>query len=137
MQRNGLLAFSVIDCGFGILYLSSSGSVADVALGLNFVLAALLTVLTWQDLRSRGWTWRALSWACPIDSTQEARRPVSQYGWTFSGRRRGVTNMKALGRLDIYDRAVRGKLVAAGERKRLDPLLFYKPSLPIVSSATG
>ena len=59
MQRNGLLAISVIDCGFGILYLSSSGSVADVAFGLNFVLAALLTVLTWQDLRSRGWTWQA------------------------------------------------------------------------------
>lgn len=59
MQRNGLLAVSVIDCGFGILHLSTSGSLADVALGLNFVLAALLTVLTWQDLRSRGWTWPA------------------------------------------------------------------------------
>jgi phosphoglycerol transferase MdoB-like AlkP superfamily enzyme len=57
--RNALLALSVVDCIFGLLYLSSSGDSADVFLGINFSLAALLTVLTWQDLRKRGWTWQA------------------------------------------------------------------------------
>ena len=44
---------------FGVISLSSTGAVASVALGLNFILAALLMVLTWQDLRARGWTWQA------------------------------------------------------------------------------
>lgn len=48
-----------MDCAFGLVYLSSTGSTADVALGLNFVLAAVLAVLTIQDLRSRAWRWQA------------------------------------------------------------------------------
>ena len=54
-----LLGVSVIDCAFGIVSLTSDGSVAEVALMLNFVLAAVLAVLTWQDLRARSWTWQA------------------------------------------------------------------------------
>jgi phosphoglycerol transferase MdoB-like AlkP superfamily enzyme len=49
----------VVDCIFGVLYLSNSGDSADTFLGINFLLAALLTVLTWQDLRKRNWTWQA------------------------------------------------------------------------------
>jgi hypothetical protein len=59
MGRSGLLALSVVDCIFGVVALSTSGTVSDISLGLNFTLAALLMVLTWQDLRTRGWTWQA------------------------------------------------------------------------------
>ena len=59
MGRNGLLALSVLDCLFGIGSLTTSGGASEVFLLLNFLLAALLMVLTWQDLRSRGWTWQA------------------------------------------------------------------------------
>lgn len=59
MGRAQLLGLSVVDCVFGIVALSTGGTVASVALGVNFVLAALLMVLTWQDLRARGWTWHA------------------------------------------------------------------------------
>jgi hypothetical protein len=54
-----LLLLSVVDCGFGAIALSTDGSVAGVALGINFVLAALLAVLTWQDLHERNWSWQA------------------------------------------------------------------------------
>jgi len=54
--RNVLLGLSVVDCIFGLLYLSSEGDSAETFLGINFLLAALLMVLTWQDLRKRGWT---------------------------------------------------------------------------------
>lgn len=57
--RTALLGLSVVDCGFGALYLTTSGSLADAALLLNFLFAALLTVLTWQDLRARDRTWPA------------------------------------------------------------------------------
>lgn len=57
--RNALLVLSVSDCIFGLLYLSNSGDNADTFLGINFLLAALLMVLTWQDLRKRGWAWQA------------------------------------------------------------------------------
>ena len=60
MSRAALLALSVVDCAFGLVYLASGGSVAKVALGLNFVLAALLAVLTIQDLRARRWSWQAI-----------------------------------------------------------------------------
>jgi hypothetical protein len=59
MGRNGLLALSVLDCVFGVGALTASGTTSEVFLLLNFLLAALLMVLTWQDLRSRGWTWQA------------------------------------------------------------------------------
>lgn len=59
MSRVQLLALSVLDCVFGLIYLYSDGAVSNLALGLNFVLAALLVVLTYQDLRSRGWSWPA------------------------------------------------------------------------------
>ena len=59
MGRTGLLALSVLDCVFGVVALSSSGTLSEVSFGLNFTLAALLMVLTWQDLRARGWTWQA------------------------------------------------------------------------------
>lgn len=59
MGRNGLLGLSILDCAFGVIYLTSDGSLADVALALNFILAVLLMVLTWQDLRARGWRWQA------------------------------------------------------------------------------
>jgi hypothetical protein len=49
----------VIDCAFGATALSTEGSVSGVAFGLNFTLAALLAVLTWQDLRARAWHWQA------------------------------------------------------------------------------
>ena len=55
MSRPTLLALSVVDCVFGLVYLASEGSTAEIALGLNFVLAALLAVLTTQDLRARRW----------------------------------------------------------------------------------
>lgn len=59
MGRNGLLALSVLACLFGIGSLTTSGTASEVFLLLNFLLAALLMVLTWQDLRARGWTWQA------------------------------------------------------------------------------
>ena len=59
MSRAQLLGLSVLDCVFGLVYLYSDGSVSNIALGLNFILAALLMVLTYQDLRARGWTWPA------------------------------------------------------------------------------
>ena len=59
MSRTALLLLSVVDCAFGAVTLATEGSVAKVAFGLNFTLAALLAVLTWQDLRQRDWTWQA------------------------------------------------------------------------------
>lgn len=59
MSRGWLLALSVLDCAFGAVALSADGTTSSVAYGLNFVLAALLAVLTWQDLRARGWTWQS------------------------------------------------------------------------------
>jgi hypothetical protein len=59
VSRPALLSLSVVDCVFGVVYLTSDGSTADIALGVNFVLAALLAVLTAQDLRARNWTWPA------------------------------------------------------------------------------
>ncbi len=58
MSRGGLLLLSVADCAFGVTALATEGSVAGIAIGLNFVLAALLAVLTWQDLRQRNWGWQ-------------------------------------------------------------------------------
>lgn len=49
----------MVCCVFGVISLSAGGTTASIALGLNFILAALLMVLTWQDLRARGWTWQA------------------------------------------------------------------------------
>ena len=59
MSRGWLLALSVLDCAFGATALATDGTTSSIAYGLNFVLAALLAVLTWQDLRARGWTWPA------------------------------------------------------------------------------
>ena len=59
MSRSSLILLSLVDCAFGVIALSTDGSIAEVALGLNFVLAALLAILTWQDLRQRNWGWQA------------------------------------------------------------------------------
>lgn len=58
MSRGALLALSVVDCAFGAVALSTDGTTSSIAYGLNFILAAVLVVLTWQDLRARGWTWQ-------------------------------------------------------------------------------
>lgn len=60
MSRKLLLALSVLDCAFGLTALYTDGAASSVAYGLNFVLAAVLAMLTWQDLRSRGWTWQSV-----------------------------------------------------------------------------
>ena len=59
MSRGLLIGLSVVDCAFGATALSTDGATSAIAYGLNFTLAALLAVLTWQDLRSRGSTWQA------------------------------------------------------------------------------
>ena len=61
MNRGAFLALSVVACGFGVMALTATGSAADFGLGMNFVLAALLAVLTAQDLRHRGWRWQAVA----------------------------------------------------------------------------
>jgi hypothetical protein len=59
MSRNALLLISVIACGFGAIALTTEGTASATAYAFNFILAALLAVLTWQDLRDRGWTWQS------------------------------------------------------------------------------
>lgn len=59
MSRTALLAASVVACGFGAIALAADGAVSAVAFVMNGVLALLLMVLTWQDLRQRGWTWQS------------------------------------------------------------------------------
>jgi hypothetical protein len=60
VTRGSLLGLSVIDCVFGVVALTSDGSTKTTFLMLNFLLAVVLAILTAQDLRHRGWSWRAL-----------------------------------------------------------------------------
>ena len=53
-SRGGLLALSVIDCGFGLMYLFGPGGARPAMLGVNVALAVLLAVLTGRDLMGRG-----------------------------------------------------------------------------------
>lgn len=62
MSRGQLLVLSVVCCAFGGLYLAvDDGGLKTMAFVLNAVLAILLAVLTFQDLRARRpqWTWQA------------------------------------------------------------------------------
>lgn len=59
MGRNGLIALGVVDCAFGVTALTTDGALSEMAYVFNFTLAVVLMVLTWQDLRSRGWSWQA------------------------------------------------------------------------------
>lgn len=59
MSRSGLIALGILDCAFGVTALTADGALSDLAYVLNFTLAAVLMVLTWRDLRSRGWPWQA------------------------------------------------------------------------------
>ena len=53
-QRSGLLALSVVDCVFGLLYLFGPHDARPVMLAVNVALAVLLAILTGRDLQARG-----------------------------------------------------------------------------------
>ena len=59
MGRNQLIGLGVLDCAFGVAALTTEGTLAEFAYILNVTLAIVLMVLTWRDLRSRGWSWQA------------------------------------------------------------------------------
>ena len=89
MSRSSLILLSLVDCALGIIAITTDGSIAEVALGLNFVLAALLAVLTWQDLRQRNWSWQA-----PVIGLSYLAAPLVGlvlYAWA-SGRPAGGTS---------------------------------------------
>lgn len=56
MSRGVLLGLSVVACVFGGISLVTDGSASGAAYAVNVTLAALLAVLTWQDLRRRAWS---------------------------------------------------------------------------------
>jgi hypothetical protein len=55
VERTGLLVLSVVCCFFGGLSLKGPEGLQGPAYVVNVVLAVLLMVLTYQDLRRRGW----------------------------------------------------------------------------------
>ncbi len=55
MPRGGILALSVVCCGFGLLALEGPPGVRGWAYVVNALLAIALFFLAGADLRARGW----------------------------------------------------------------------------------
>ena len=55
MSRAGILALSVVCCGFGLLSLNGPDEYRGAAYAVNVVLAVALFFLAGRDLRARGW----------------------------------------------------------------------------------